>query len=442
VERLGTRVEEEIAARAPATVWLACSRALPSMARSELHGQLEAYLAHRQQELSVELERHKQQLTEAAQAEMARLEERAQEQQALADQLAQAREELQTFAAEMQRQLSKSSTRIIEAGTTMEARLKEVGKIRDQLESLQRLLPQTLDQRLEKGVAVAVERLRACLEEQIVAQTRNQSLELNRQVAEISGQLGGELRQKLIADIERHEREFLDRIGQRLEETLTVEGNVREQVNQMLADLQSQVEEQLSGRQRDLNAELEERSQQLAEVAANTAPQLEKKLWSRLEERLQADFRQRLRQSVNKEGGGVRPALSGRKRLYTWVAFLAGALILGWALLPTGTLKTGLGGAPAAESQAGAGQPLAAETQDQPRFAVQVATYAKSGEAEALAQSLASAYQQAVLVDTVEVNGETLYRVRLPTETEEEAQSLAEQLGANQEFEPQVTPFP
>jgi len=60
-----------------------------------------------------------------------------------------------------------------------------------------------------------------------------------------------------------------------------------------------------------------------------------------------------------------------------------------------------------------------------PRFAVQVAAFARRANAEALASRLSEQYGVQTLVAPVEAPGGTLYRVRLLVENKDQAESLA-----------------
>jgi cell division septation protein DedD len=62
------------------------------------------------------------------------------------------------------------------------------------------------------------------------------------------------------------------------------------------------------------------------------------------------------------------------------------------------------------------------------RFAVQVAAYATWSEAETLARRLSLRYRVSILVVPAKVNSRTYYRVRIPLETQAEAQALASRL--------------
>jgi hypothetical protein len=118
--------------------------------------------------------------------------------------LKETRQELRGLAAEMRQQLSQESTPYTEAGAKIDAQLDEVRNFRDYLESLLRLLPETLDQRLEKGVAAAADRLQARMEEEIAARTpANVWLACSRALPKLEEKLWANLQKRLEADFDR-----------------------------------------------------------------------------------------------------------------------------------------------------------------------------------------------------------------------------------------------
>jgi UDP-N-acetylglucosamine transferase subunit ALG13 len=499
VEQVRSRVEEEVAAQSQSHREQLNQRQQELSAELEERGQqlvtaaasalpqLEEKLwINVEERLGAEFKRRQaelQQVLEAARAETTRLKAGAGADQAIADHVARTTEELQRLAAETRRQLSEESRKYGEARARLEARCEEVGTIRDHLESLLRQLPETLDQHLNKGVAAAMARLQTRVEAEIVAQTRSQAEQLNRQLAQLSTQAGEAPPPKVFQDLERRQAELLERAEKRLEEAGTVEGNIRTHAAKVFTELWDRLEEQFSRRQEELNAGLEKRSEQLAvATAASALPQLEEKLWNNVQERLRTESEQRQpgsppatasepRKEPEQEFSLPVPEPGRRRvRLYAWIAFLISAFVLGFALLPKGKLDTAPEAhapPPAAENEGSAieapgaeapatetsttevpttevptTEPPATETPLQPRFSVQVGAYANRNAAEAVAQRFAATYQYQPQVTPVQVRDGVLYRVRLLTPTEGEANQLAERLGAEHGIEPLVTPLP
>ena len=76
------------------------------------------------------------------------------------------------------------------------------------------------------------------------------------------------------------------------------------------------------------------------------------------------------------------------------------------------------------------------------RFALQVGAFLKRANAEALAKRISSRYQRETLVAPWEVNGRTVYRVRILVETEAEAESLSARIGREQKLKTWIVPIP
>ena len=76
------------------------------------------------------------------------------------------------------------------------------------------------------------------------------------------------------------------------------------------------------------------------------------------------------------------------------------------------------------------------------RFAVQVGAFLKRANAEALANRISSRYQRETLVAPWEVNGRTVYRVRILVETEAEAESLSARIGREQKLKTWIVTIP
>ncbi len=76
------------------------------------------------------------------------------------------------------------------------------------------------------------------------------------------------------------------------------------------------------------------------------------------------------------------------------------------------------------------------------RFAVQLGAFLKRANAEALANRISSRYQRGALVAPWEVNGRTVYRVRVLVETEAEAEALSARIGREQKLKTWIVPIP
>jgi len=76
-----------------------------------------------------------------------------------------------------------------------------------------------------------------------------------------------------------------------------------------------------------------------------------------------------------------------------------------------------------------------------PRFAVQVAAFPKRSDAEALAARLSDLYGLQTLVAPVDMGGGTQFRVRLLTETRDQAQNLADTFLRTQKLKVWIIPL-
>ena len=76
------------------------------------------------------------------------------------------------------------------------------------------------------------------------------------------------------------------------------------------------------------------------------------------------------------------------------------------------------------------------------RFAVQLGAFLKRPSAEALANRISTRYQREALVAPWEVNGRTVYRVRVLVETETEAEALSARIGREQKLKTWIVPIP
>ncbi len=76
------------------------------------------------------------------------------------------------------------------------------------------------------------------------------------------------------------------------------------------------------------------------------------------------------------------------------------------------------------------------------RFAVQLGAFLKRANAEALANRISTRYQREALVTPWEVNGRTVYRVRVLVETEPEAEALSARIRREQELKTWIVTIP
>lgn len=91
-------------------------------------------------------------------------------------------------------------------------------------------------------------------------------------------------------------------------------------------------------------------------------------------------------------------------------------------------------GGPTALEKEGRVEPSATEARPQARFAVQVAAYEERDNAEELAKQLSLYEGRRILVVPAEVKGRTYYRVRIPVETQPEAEALAVRISREQQL--------
>jgi len=87
---------------------------------------------------------------------------------------------------------------------------------------------------------------------------------------------------------------------------------------------------------------------------------------------------------------------------------------------------------------------LRAETASplRPRFAVQAAAFDEREPAEKLAAGLSDEFGCQTMVAPVELNGKTLYRVRMLVRTRQEAENLADALASKAKVKAWIDPLP
>lgn len=209
-------------------------------------------------------------------------------------------ESLQAVAQRVREQIEQESAARATSDATLAAQLEEVRQARDYVESLARLLPQTLDRRLQEALTPLAEQWHQRLKEDHAAQHRDLSAQLQQQCQAHADELAAQARQRLFDDLDRHEREFLDRIGVRLEEVRASADHTREftkrssaeiarQSEQLRVDLQTEFDSLFEQHRRDLATKLEGRHQQLSQAAHTALQNLGGRLWESLQIRLKAD---------------------------------------------------------------------------------------------------------------------------------------------------------
>ncbi|MGH9812642.1 MAG: hypothetical protein ACRD4T_05845, partial [Candidatus Acidiferrales bacterium] len=193
----------------------------------------------------------------------------------------QALESLQALAQEIRGQLEQESAARTTSDAALAAHLEEVRQARDYVESLIRVLPETIDRQLQEASSAQLQQWQARLNEEQAAQQHALRAQLQQHCQVLTDELAANARQRLFDDLDRHEREFLDRVAVRLEEVRVSADHTREftkrssaeiarQSEQLQVDLRNRFDSLLEQRQRDLATELEERQQRLAQ-AAHTA---------------------------------------------------------------------------------------------------------------------------------------------------------------------------
>ena len=192
--------------------------------------------------------------------------------------LANSREQLQTVVEQTRTQVQQDLARREKSTTDLQAHLEEVRQARDYVESLVRLLPQTVDDRVKEGVSGTLERIRALIEEEFSAQREAQRGQLEQHLLGLTENVGQDLRQKLLEDFDRSEREFLDRINVRLKEARAIEGSLQQYAGQMNSQLTQQAEGLLARMQAQLNVLLQRRQDELTASLDQRSTQLQQQL--------------------------------------------------------------------------------------------------------------------------------------------------------------------
>ncbi|MEE8201627.1 MAG: hypothetical protein V3R29_10710 [Candidatus Acidoferrales bacterium] len=218
--------------------------------------------------------------------------------------LSQTRDELKKLEEQFRQQVEVELARRTGATRELENTLEGIQQERNYVESLIRALPHTVDQQVQEGVSGTLQQIRTRLEEEFSAQREEQVEQLEQHLRETARDAEGDLRQKLFEDLERHEREFLDRINVRLGEVQAVEGGLRQyaqktttnlarQGEELRTRLEEQLHEQLARRQEEFGAQLEKKRQELNQRAEQVLRNLGEQTWTSLKQGLTGEFDQR-----------------------------------------------------------------------------------------------------------------------------------------------------
>ncbi len=213
----------------------------------------------------------------------------------------QALESLQALAQKIHGELEQESAARTASDAALAAHLEEVRQARDYVESLIRVLPETIDRQLQEASSARLQQWQTRLNEELAARQRQLQAQLQQHCQALTDELAANARQRLFDDLDRHEREFLDRAAVRLEEVRASADHTREftkrssaeiarQSEQLQVDLRNRFDSLLEERRRDLATELEERHQRLAQAAHTALENLGGRLWESLRQRLSSDF--------------------------------------------------------------------------------------------------------------------------------------------------------
>ncbi|MCI0404389.1 MAG: hypothetical protein L0212_12870 [Acidobacteria bacterium] len=216
-------------------------------------------------------------------------------------------ESLQAVAQKIREQFELESAARATSDAALAAQLEEVRQARDYVESLIRVLPETIDHRLQEALSAPAEQWQNRLNEEHSARQLELRAQLQKHSQALTDELAAQARQRLFDDLDRHEREFLDRIAVRLEEVRASANHTREftkrtsaeiarQSEQLRVDLQTQFDSLFEEHRRDLAVRLEGRHQQLSQAAHSALQNLGGRLWESFRERMNANFETRARE--------------------------------------------------------------------------------------------------------------------------------------------------
>ncbi len=148
--------------------------------------------------------------------------------------------------------------------------LQELRQARAYIESLVRVVPETINKKLQEGAVAALQALRERSGREVSSRVASEMADFEERVHVAGEQVCSELRQKLFEDFDRREREFLDLISVRLEEARAAQAHVRETARQATADLSVQTEVSMAELRSNLEQMLHNRQPQLAEAVINS----------------------------------------------------------------------------------------------------------------------------------------------------------------------------
>jgi len=248
----------------------------------------------------------------------------------------QALESLQAVAEKLREQLERESAARATSDAARAAQLEEVRQARDYVESLIRVLPETIDRRLQEVFSAQAEHWQNRLKEEHVAREHELRAQLQQHSQALADELAAQARQRLFDDLDRHEREFLDRITVRLEEVRASADHTREftkrasaeiarESEQLRVDLQTQFNSLFEEHRRNLATKLEGRHQQLSQAAHSALQNLGGRLWESFRLRLDADYEARTRELQQT----LRTAQAETRRLREHTEKLAARLDIG-----------------------------------------------------------------------------------------------------------------
>jgi len=248
----------------------------------------------------------------------------------------QALESLQAVAEKLREQLERESAARATSDAARAAQLEEVRQARDYVESLIRVLPETIDRRLQEVFSAQAEHWQNRLKEEHVAREHELRAQLQQHSQALADEVAAQARQRLFDDLDRHEREFLDRITVRLEEVRASADHTREftkrasaeiarESEQLRVDLQTQFNSLFEEHRRNLATKLEGRHQQLSQAAHSALQNLGGRLWESFRLRLDADYEARTRELQQT----LRTAQAETRRLREHTEKLAARLDIG-----------------------------------------------------------------------------------------------------------------
>jgi hypothetical protein len=211
------------------------------------------------------------------------------------------KKEVGDLARQATEQVEQALARGRDFHTATEAQVEEARKLRDYVESVARLVPQTVEQRLQEGLNAVLPRVQARLDEDFSARQAAHLDQLERTLGSLAEKIGADLRQKLLEDSEHNERELLDRVGVHLEEVRAAGAGVREYAQKATHELthlsektllaaEKRMEELFAHREQQMNARFDQRVQQMQQAASSALRQLGEQAWNSLQQQMRAEF--------------------------------------------------------------------------------------------------------------------------------------------------------